>query len=340
MNLFNGGGDVANLRFAEYSIEQRKQLLLDAQATVLVNVAQVFYQVLRSERQLDVLKNSLQVQEARIKDEQQKLNNGLSTKLALAQVKAQAANTRATLAQVEGDVQNGRTTLAFLIGQPVDVTPLSDDLAVPKDRPPVAYFEIAGQQHRRDLLAAQAGVQAARAAVDVAVAEYYPSVSLNVEGFLYREFYADASKWNGILSANLPIFSAGLIQQDVRTAWSRLRQAALAESDVRRTVQRDVDTAYQNLLTSERRIADLESEVAAADEALKQAQAAVANNLGIVLDVLTAQDQLLNAQLQLTGARYDRSIFYLDLIRTTGDLPVGLPTTRPTTQPAATALAQ
>ena len=37
-----------------------------------------------------------------------------------------------------------------------------------------------------------------------------------------------------------PIFSAGIIEADVRNAWSRLRQAALYESYLRRQVLRDV----------------------------------------------------------------------------------------------------
>jgi hypothetical protein len=36
---------------------------------------------------------------------------------------------------------------------------------------------------------------------------------------------------------------------------------------------------------------------------------------------LTAQDQLLSAQLLLTGARFDHTVFYLDLLRATGQLP-------------------
>ena len=44
----------------------------------------------------------------------------------------------------------------------------------------------------------------------------------------------------------------------------------------------------------------------------------LANNLAIVLDVLTAQDQLLNAQLLLTGAKFDRTVFYLYLLRARG----------------------
>jgi hypothetical protein len=51
-----------------------------------------------------------------------------------------------------------------------------------------------------------------------------------------------------------------------------------------------------------------------------------------------AQDQLLSAQLQLTSANFDRTIFYLDLIRATGRLPevAVTPATRPATTRAAT----
>ena len=46
---------------------------------MLVNVSQVFYQVLRSEQQVDQLRNSLHVQEARVADQQDRLKNGLAT---------------------------------------------------------------------------------------------------------------------------------------------------------------------------------------------------------------------------------------------------------------------
>ncbi|HEY7117959.1 MAG TPA: TolC family protein [Tepidisphaeraceae bacterium] len=320
INLFRGFSDLANLKSAEWVIEQRRQILLDAQNAVLLNAAQVYYQVLRSERQLEVLRNSLKVQEARVTDEEGRFKNGLSTRLAVAQTRAQADATRASVALAEGDVANGRSVLALIVGLPRVPNPLVDDFKVPDERPPEDQFEAAALANRQDLLAAKAQMEAARHAVDAAIGEYYPSVSLNVAGFLYREFYTDASKWNAILTANLPIFSAGIIEADVRNAWSRLRQAALFESQVRRQALNDVQLAYQNLLTSERRIKDLADAVAAADEALKQAQAALANNLAIVLDVLTAQDQLLNAQLQLTGAQFDRTIFYLNLLRATGEL--------------------
>jgi outer membrane protein TolC len=155
---------------------------------------------------------------------------------------------------------------------------------------------------------------------------------LNVTGFLYRDFYADASKWNALLTANLPIFSAGIIEADVRDAWSRLRQAALNESAVRRQALNDVQIAYENLATAQQRILDERDEVQASQDAYQQAQQSFRNGLAINLDVITAQNDLLNAQLQLTSDLFDRTIFYLDLIRATGQLPQ-IATNAPATQP-------
>src|SRR6185295_10839406 len=99
--------------------------------------------------------------------------------------------------------------------------PLVDEFRVPADRPAEPEFEQQALALREDLRADQFAIEAARESVRAAVAQYYPSVSLNTAGFLYREFFSDASKWNAILSANLPIFSAGIIEADVRSAWSR-----------------------------------------------------------------------------------------------------------------------
>ena len=278
--------------------------------------------MLRSARSAEVLASTLRLQEARLRDVEEQFRNGLAIRLSVAQTRAQVNGTRASLIQAESDVRNGRSTLALLLGVPAVRGPLANDFAAPPpdQRPPVGEYEQTALTIREDLQAALAAVRAARAAVDVAVAQYYPSVSLNVGGFLYREFYADASKWNAILSANVPIFSAGLIEADVRTAWSRLRQAALSESLVRRQVLNDVRVAYENLATADRRIREYEEQVATSREALEQARNAFANSLAINLDVLVAQDQVLNSELLLTGAQFDRTVFYLDLVRATGEL--------------------
>ncbi len=320
INLFRGFGDTASLHAAEATIAQRRDLLLDLQATILLNVAQTYYQVLRSQRQVSVLQDSLALQQARVADIQQHFAHGLATRLEVSQTQAQADATAVSLIQARNDVANGRHLLAFLIGVPAVDGPLRDSFTVPLQVPAVAVLQRQALTHRQDYLAAQAAVAAARAQVDAAVAEYYPSVSFDAAAFLYPTWLASPSQWNAVLQANLPIFSAGVIQADVRTAWSRLRQAALTARQTRRQVQTDVQVAWRNLADNQKSLRQLANQVAAAREAYSQARSSYDNGLAINLDVLTAQDQLLTAQLQLASASFDRTVFYLDLVRATGRL--------------------
>ena len=124
----------------------------------------------------------------------------------------------------------------------------------------------------------------------------------------------------------------------MRTAWSQLRQAALNESFTRRQALTDVRTAYQNLVTADQRTAALRDEVQASNDAFSQSQGAFRNSLAINLDVLTSQNLLLQSQLDLAGAQYDRSIYFLDVLRASGTLTVNqviavIAQPGPTTQP-------
>jgi outer membrane protein len=340
INLFRGGADTANLRASEQVIAQRRYLLLDLQATVLLNVSQTYYQILRSERSAEVLQDSLRLQEARLHDVEVQIKNGLASSLTLSQTRSQLAATHVQLTQALSDARNGRSTLAQLIGWHDVPNPLADTLPVPPSSPLEPVFESLALVNRQDVLAAEHELQAAEYNVKVAVAQYYPSVDLNLQALLYATNYSDTSKWNALLSANLPIFSAGIIEADVRTAWSQLRQAALDESAAMKQAIHDVQTAYENLATSDQSVRDLTDEVRQAQEQYRLALQGFRSGLTTNLDVLVAQNQMLDAQLQLSSEQFDRTVFYLDLERATGQLIASvdefLPATQPTTAPATT----
>ena len=328
-----------NLRSTEQTIVQQRQLLLDTQATLLLNVAQTYYQVLLSEEQVRVLESSLKVQNARLADSQSRFSNHLALALEVSQTRAEVASTESLLTQAQSDVRNGRHMLAFLIGVGEIDGPLVDEVVIPAQLASVDDFRKYAAAHRQDLLGAESAVRAAKYAVDAAIAEYYPSVTIDVAGFLFRQYFSDASKWDAILIGNLPIFSAGIIQADVRDAWSKLRQAALYQAELLRQIDRDVQVAYDDLTTAQEELTSLDAEVQAASDALNQSQQLLRNQLAIPLDILTAQDTLLSAQLNYSSEQISRAIYYLDLLRITGQLDPNSPerwraATRPTTIPA------
>jgi outer membrane protein TolC len=356
INAFRGFRDVANVGRSEAEIRRNRSLLLDLQATVLIDVARAYYEVLHAERAVQVLETSAATQEQRVQEMRTRDIVGAAQKLDVAQIEAQAAATRAGLVTARNAVRNGRILLAFLVDAKVVDAPLVDRLDVPAAVATPDVFLALAQASRQDLRAAEQEIEAARQNVQIAFGQYYPSISINVNYYLQRQSPPSDSDWNALISANLPIFTGGRINADHRVALSQLRQAKLQESLLRRQIEQDVLISYENLAASSHRLAELRIETDAAQTAYDVAVGRYRAGLGTYLDQLIAQDRLLSAQLDFANEEFTRKIAYLDLLRFAGQLtrpadpltlslppvvtspgPVGPTTTLPTTEPAGMA---
>ena len=319
-NVFNGFSDVARLKGAGLTAQQRKDLLLDLQSALLLETAQTYYAVLRAEKSVEVLSNSLVVQETRVRDMRDRLAHGVARQLDLEQSKAQAAATQVKLTEARRFVGVGRVALSRLIGVPYVRGSLVDEYATPKNAASLELLLAEAGQNRRDLQAARQATLATRQGVEAAIGQYYPSVSLNLQAFPCRQTWPDDSHFAGLVQANLPIFDAGRIHADVRTAWSRFRQSLQTESLLNKQVAEQVETALIEFDTSVRQIKDLATEVGAAQEAFRISGESYNLGLATNLDRLDAQDRLLAAQLELAAETYNTTIRYLTVLRVTGRL--------------------
>jgi outer membrane protein len=325
-NVFNGFRDVALFRAAEFNARRQRATMLDLQSTVLLDTATAYYLVLRAEQSVDVLANSLQVQEARVRDVRQKYDAGLARILDVAQTEAQAAATRVGLIEARTAVRKSRAALGFAVGSPAAVeSRLTDGFSVPQSLPDLGILMQQAELGRQDIIAAKWAVQAAQEILNQALLQYLPSATFSAEYFLYRESIPSTSDWLRVLQVNLPIFTGGLIEANIRIAWSQLRSAKLAESLTRRAVASRVQAAYADVRGSFDKIAELQVEVNAAAEALRQAEQAYQAGLATNLDRIQAQSALLTAQLQLVTERYSHKLFYLELQRQLGLISTRLP---------------
>jgi len=337
INLFNGFRDTHFYSFTISEIQRNRALLLDLQMQVMLDTADAYYTVLSNERSVDVLRYNVGTQEENVRLIKGQEKVGIAKPADVAQAEAQLALTRSSLVTAESNVRNTRTLLAYLTAAPVSNAPLTDQLVVPEQLPSNEQMVAIADANRQDIGAAVAQVESARQAVQIAVGEYYPSISLSVNYYLAKQTAPTNNQWNFVLDAVQPIFDAGLIRADVRTALSQLRQAKLNESLTRRQVEEQVLTAYENLAASRARLKELKVAVDAAEEALRVAKGLYQFGNGLFLDILVAQDQLLSAQLSLFSEVFNLRIFYLTLLREVGRLgpPPGdlITTTRPTTEP-------
>lgn len=339
-NLFNGFRDVSTLQANQFNVKGQKLTLENLQATVLLETAQTYYNVLIAEESVIVLSNSVSYQDELVKNEEAMLRAGIAQPLDVAQSEAQAAATRAQLITAQDSVLTNRAMLTFMTNAAVDKASLVDRLEVPKEVTNIDDSVRIAERERLDILAAAEQVRVQQQNLQAAIGEYYPSISLDVNYYLHRDSFPTNVEWAGLITASVPIFSAGEIRADVRNAMSLLRTATYNEWQLIRQVRQQVRTDWDNLNASRHRIPELETSVAASQEALRQAVERYHVGLAINLDVLNAETQLLSAQLSLAQERFNFKVFYLDLLRDTGRLPLpnGIksmstgPSSRPSTQ--------
>jgi outer membrane protein TolC len=312
--------DIANVRVARFLASRQLALLLDEQDALLLDAARVHYEVIRSERAVEVITNSLTVQDERVRDSQSRFDVGVARTVDVALTQSQAAQTAVDLIEAQNAVATGRSTLAFLSVQNVVTAPLVDSLVVPVSLSTAEELISRAHAHRPDILAADRAIVAAERGVESAYGRYYPAVSLNLQVFLQRETDPTDLNWTSLIRISQPLFSAGLIEQDVREALSILRQSRLFHSQLKRSAARDVETAVLNLTSARDRENQLHVAVDSSQQALDQAEGLFQAGMGTNLERLVAQDRLLTAQLELVNAELDAKVFYLDLLRVTGGL--------------------
>jgi outer membrane protein TolC len=321
--------DVATLQAARFSARMQRYLLLDKQAILMLEVASTYYQIMRSESQIDVLRYTIEVERRRLFDIRVKEKAGTARPVDVSLIEAQLAQTRSRMVAAKEDERNGRAMLALLIGAPKISGPLSGGLTIPAADYTVEPLLKAAGEHRQDLIAAREQVKASTAVLKAAWARYFPSISLNFMYYLSRQSFPNDVNWTSLIQVNVPIFTAGLVHEDVRAAYSRLRQARLSETYTGRRVKKELLVALENFRGDEQQIEELTIQVKAAREGVLQAESAYEAGVGTNLERLIAQDRLLQAELNLVTAQFNHNVNYLRLLRVTGslnpDLSIELP---------------
>lgn len=319
--LMTGMTDLRNVDAASADARARRWLLLDLREVLMLETARAYYAVLQAERLVEVLESSTKVQAERLRDIQGRQRVGFARPLDVAQIEAQVSETRVTLLDARNSVARARSALTLLTGVETGESDLTDGLDA-IGMPDVDGSAVLKRAYtgRHDLQAARDSAESARFTVDAAIGQYWPSVSISGDFFLTRESTPDDLDLAGLIAVNLPIFSAGRIEADVREAWSIYRQRVLEFSALRRQVRSDVEVATADLAVSRERVSELDTQVKAAAETLRQAEAAYTAGLGTNLERISAQDQLLSAQLRQVSEAFTLKLARLAIERAAGRL--------------------
>ena len=235
---------------------------------------------------------------------------GLTTQLDVEQARTQLDDTKRQLPGYEKQVEQASNALSVLVGE----QPGSLDSLLSASRPlPTLPAVIATgvpatlARRRPDVRQAEAQLHAATASVGVAVASFYPDISLTGNLGIRATDASFLTKWASAFysfgpSVSLPIFQGGRLTSNLRLAKARNEEAVLHYRGTVLNALREVEDSLVAYRTDQAARAQLADTVRSADLSAYLARNQYEHGLRDFIQVLDTERAATNARQQLVQA--------------------------------------
>jgi TolC family type I secretion outer membrane protein len=327
-NLFRGGRTGAAMDQALANIYSARARLASTEQATLVAAVAAYVDVRRDEEILAIRANNVQVLERQLQASRDRFEVGEITRTDVSQAEARLADARSQYASAQAQLTASRAAYEQVIGQaPGTLEPEPPLPALPADLD--AAFALA-MENNPDVLAAAFAEDAAKASVRNAKGAMYPTVSVQATAqrsesyetgpFEYegKPITGDSTSIGGRIT--VPLFSGNALSSSVRQARQNESSARLQLRDAERSVREAVSRTWSAYLAS---IAQQESSaesVRANELAFEGVEAEAAVGLRTTLDVLNAEQELLNARLALVQSERNAYVAGFALLQAVGQV--------------------
>ena len=310
-NLFNGNQTVNGVRQAESQVLQSREQIRTTEQTTLQNGATAYMNALRDAAVLELNRSNILILEEQLRQTRDRYGVGEVTFTDVAQTTASLARARSNFYGSRSNV--GRSAAAFreVIGD--NIGRLEAARPVDELLPATIEEAIAVALTEHPLIqAALHEADAAQLQVQINEAQLYPTLNLtgNVQQANQNQGTPQNHLFNGSVLAqfSVPIYSGGATSASVRQAKEAQAEARLTVDIQRDTVRANVITAWGVLQSTKAVIQSSRAEVKASELALQGVRDEAKVGQRTTLDVLTAQQMLLNARVGLVSAERDRVV--------------------------------
>lgn len=314
--LFSGFKEFAGMRSSNFEKSQRQNQKWRAEQLLFVDVSNAFYLLLEFQEDIKALKTSESALKGRVKELKARQAIGKSKTSEVVTTEYQLYNIHAQIEQEENQALIVRQLLEFLVGRPVYKVGESEfDFKIKSES---QYLSEAAS--RPDVQAANFTWKSDLEKITIARSGFLPQINLQGDYYSHRSSAPSDSKWDGILSVNVPIFEGTTVYGQVKEAKSVAKQSELLYSRAGRLALQDIQDAFVNMQTYIIRKRTLRRALKAAE--LSYYLQAEDYKLNVVnnLDVLTAIQNLEDIRRNYIHTSYEGKRFYWRLLVAAGEL--------------------
>ncbi|RNE68586.1 multidrug efflux MFS transporter outer membrane subunit VceC [Vibrio cholerae] len=289
-----------------------------ARLMISTSIANAYAELARLYANQETVHAALQVRNKTVELLEKRYANGLETLGSVSQAKAVAASVEAELLGIQESIQLQKNALAALVGQGPDRAASIEEphitLTSRYGLPSEAGVGLLG--HRADITAARWRAEAAVQQVGIAQAQFYPDVTLSAfigyQAFGLDHLFDSGNDAGAIGPAiYLPLFTGGRLEGQLTSAEARYQEAVAQYNGTLVQALHEVADVVTSSQALQARINKTEQAVQQAEQALHIATNRYQGGLATYLDVLVAEESLLNNQRALVNLQ--SRAFSLDL---------------------------
>ena len=320
--LFNGLRTANRTRAAESTIFAGREGLRLIEQTVLLDAATQYMNVLRDTAILDLQRRNVEVLEEQLRQTRDRFNVGEVTRTDVAQGESRLAAARSAALTAESNLTTSRAAYRRVIG--IDPSRLTPGMPVDRLSPATLGGAVGrGIVEHPQITAAMYGIDVQLLQVKIAEGALYPTLTL--QGSLQQRYDSSPATQRTfsasvVTQATIPIYQGGAEYSLIRQSKESLGQQRLNLELQRDQVRAIVVQSWGLLEAAKAQITAAQAQVAAAEIALNGVREEARVGQRTTLDVLNAQQELVNARVALVTAQRDRVVASYTLLSATGRL--------------------
>jgi len=304
---------------------QSEEVKKTVQTRLVANVAQGYYQLLMMDAQLKIAQHNLRLNDSTLRIIHMQFDAGQVTSLAIQQAEALQLVAAQLIPRLEQNITIQENALKILTGNlPGPVTRLSNLDHAKVLEGPKAGLPSAMVSRRPDVRAAELSLSIANARVGITKASLYPSLSITASGGL-NSF--KASNWLNVPASLFGLVGAGITQpvfqrKQLKTQYDLAQiEREKVVIQFRQSVLTAVGEVSDELVKLEKLKAQYDislKRVNVLNQAVKNANLLFKNGMANYLEVITAQSNSLQSELELAALKTARLSASVELYRSLG----------------------
>ena len=305
--LFRGGGKLFILQQRRAELQAAEASETEARFRTAVLIEADYYDVLAEQELTRVATERVRRAEEQLAVARARVLSGAAVQTDSLQLRLELNRARVELLGQQSAVRVARLQLGRRIGMdgPVAAAPLGD--TVMPDLPLTDAEAVAEALDASPaVLSARARVRAAAATARGAWSAFLPTATIAAQVSAFDDrFFPNATTRSSIgLTVSLPIWNNGQREIALSRARSAREVAAAARDDTERAIRRDVIEAYEAYLTARASGALADEAVVVARENLRVQEERYRAGATTIIDLVTAQVSMTEAEAGRVQARY------------------------------------